>query len=69
MTGTVPRTGNHGIISHRNTSTGRLQDSMTSAVRDRYRIHGLAQRRDQIPSETVTGLKEEMIFEIALKDE
>ena len=39
---------------------------MTNAVRDRYKIYMFAQTREQIFSGIVTGLKEEMTFEIHL---
>ena len=39
---------------------------MTNAVRDRYKIYMFAQTREQIFPGIVTGLKEEMTFEIHL---
>lgn len=64
MTGSVPGTGNHGLESKRDISTKKLHNDVTNALRDRYKIYMFAQRRDQILPGIVTGLKEEITFEI-----
>ena len=66
VTGTVLSTGNHGLVSRRDTSTESLHDSVPRAGSDGHRTHVLAQGRGQILPETVTGLKEE-IFERVFK--